>query len=440
MLLGFVDQAQNVTSPGVRQILVVALLLQLAAIGYFAVYFFDEGYLPAPFVYNKFDTFMDVYNSLWWNREAKYTLWQSVYPPLNFLILDIIDLVSFRDMSFEYPADMRDEFITPAVIITITFLLAPIATVCSSSWSAFEPKIRALVAAIACASPLTLFSIERANLICYAFLCLPFAFSSHVLTQTITIAVLINLKPYFALLLLPLLTTRRWYDLIITVIFAGVIFTFTGLACDADFLHFLPNLFAFSQSDDVLFSGRELLSFPGSVSAFTNVINIAIKTSSNPSLNIDLLVFVTRIIEVTKIVALVGMVAALIIAGNTIRISVGLACGIVLINNLGVWVGGYSQLFYLACVPAFYAMRWRKLYLGIVLLIWLPLDVPSLYTDNIGPFASYFSWSIPSIDWQLSLGVFVRPVLNFLLLIALTAELVLATPAHAFIPRKTVNA
>jgi hypothetical protein len=38
----------------------VALAMQLFAIAYYFQYFRLSGYLPAPFFYNKFDTFMDL--------------------------------------------------------------------------------------------------------------------------------------------------------------------------------------------------------------------------------------------------------------------------------------------------------------------------------------------------------------------------------------------
>ena len=67
-------------------------------------------------------------------------------------------------------------------------------------------------------------------------------------------------------------------------------------------------------------------------------------------------------------------------------------------------------------------MQLRWVHLTIVLLIFLPLDVVTLFTEPLGPFASYLSWSIPSVHWSLSLGAVVRPLLNFFLMLAISAE------------------
>ena len=103
-------------------ILSAALLVQFGALAWYAVFFRTHGYLPEPFVYNKFDTFMDMYNPLWWNTSDKYGRWGSVYPPLNFLVLDVIHLVSFGRYGFEDAADMRDASLLPAIIATVAFI------------------------------------------------------------------------------------------------------------------------------------------------------------------------------------------------------------------------------------------------------------------------------------------------------------------------------
>jgi len=59
----------------------VCTILQLAAVVHYVNYFDAYGYLPAPFIYDKHDTFMDFFNVLYWaGDEGRYTDWHSVYP------------------------------------------------------------------------------------------------------------------------------------------------------------------------------------------------------------------------------------------------------------------------------------------------------------------------------------------------------------------------
>jgi hypothetical protein len=419
-------------------ILSVALLLQIGTLVWYAAFFRAHGYLPEPFPYHKFDTFMDIYNPLWWNTSDKYVTWGTVYPPLNFLILDAIHLVSFGDFQFENAIDMRDTSIMPAVLVTACYLVAPAVIVSCGYWRSVSSAVRMLVAGVATLSPVMLFSIERANLIVLALLLLPLVFSSRPLLQAVGIAVAINLKPYFALLLIIFLIARQWREFLLSFALAGAIFVFTGLACDPDFLLFVPNLLNFSQSADVIFSGRELMALPSSISAFSNVLLVTIRNYGDPT---GWLSAAATAIEVVKNAGLAVAFATIITAGRHLDSKEIAAAIIVVIVNLGVWVGGYSQIFLIPCIPAFFIMRLRWFYLATVLILFLPLDQIKLFTEPMGYFASYLSWTIPSVDWSLSLGAVLRPVLNFILMLVISAEFfVRGFPSQSLADQKVVTA
>lgn len=64
----------------------IALTIQIGAIFYYCIFAYNNGYLPA-FVWNKFDTFMDLYNTMWHGAGSRrYDAWLSVYPPLSVIL------------------------------------------------------------------------------------------------------------------------------------------------------------------------------------------------------------------------------------------------------------------------------------------------------------------------------------------------------------------
>ena len=70
------------------RLLFACCVIQIAGCIYFWLSFTQNGYLPSPFVYDKADTFMDFFHTMYWADEpGRYTDWGSVYPPLNFLFL-----------------------------------------------------------------------------------------------------------------------------------------------------------------------------------------------------------------------------------------------------------------------------------------------------------------------------------------------------------------
>src|SRR5664279_5839562 len=86
---GMAQAGPRAGSKTITVILWSGLALQIGSLVYYAWYLCTDGYLPAPFIFNKLDTFMDLYNPLWWSgEEGKYGEWRSIYPPLNYVILE----------------------------------------------------------------------------------------------------------------------------------------------------------------------------------------------------------------------------------------------------------------------------------------------------------------------------------------------------------------
>jgi len=84
---------KNHSSPNeYNLVLVLILIINALGLAYYISHVIEYGYLPSPFVYDKSDTFMDLFNTMYWAYyEGRYTDWGSVYPPLGFLFLKIIN-------------------------------------------------------------------------------------------------------------------------------------------------------------------------------------------------------------------------------------------------------------------------------------------------------------------------------------------------------------
>jgi hypothetical protein len=420
----------NTQSRTISLLLWCSLALQIGSVAYYAWYVYANGYLPAPFIYNKLDTFMDLYNPLWWSgEEGKYGEWRTVYPPLNFVFLDVVRRIFFEGQTIVSPMEFRYVSLVPAFILSGLYVAGPLLVANTRHWSVLYPN-RVLIATIAVLSQPFLFSMERGNLIILSLLLLPSALAGkRSFFRVISVALLINLKPYFVLLLLGYVIAREWECLVAAVAAAGVIFLFGGLACDPDFPLLLANLFSFSR--DAPLSGREVLALPSSLSAFSHVASLTARTSTNADTQVGDLIILSEALEVLKAATLTAVIGALFAAGRRLREPQIMAGLIIIVVNMSVSVGGYSQIYYLACVPALFTMRLRWLLLGIIFAIYLPWDVVVLRTEDLGPTYSFITDSLVNLDWQLGLGSLLRPLLNFALLLSIGIECVVhATPVN----------
>lgn len=405
-----------------RGIFIAALSVQVCSLCYYFVFFERHGFLPSPFLYDKSDTFMDLYNTLWWaGDDGRYTVWGSVYPPLNFLLLKALRIVFYQDIQLATPSDFRSLNLAPAYLLCIVHIIAPFVVVSFPAWRVISRPARLAVATIAAMSAPLLFSMERGNLIIICLLFLPLAFQEKSNFRTLAIALLINIKPYFAVLLIGYIIAGDFRRFLQATAFAGAIFLFTGLALDPDFPLFLLNLVSFSQNEAV-FSGREVLALPSSISAFSYTLTTLLRDSNNAAIYAQGLVQMISLIELAKAAAILCAVALIIAARRRLTERQIMATLIIIVINAGVWVGGYSQIFYLACVPAFLSFRLLFPVVAAIGLILMPLDLATLMIDPLGPSWALLSGHIINNVWQLGLGTFVRPLLNFTLLLLVSLE------------------
>ena len=70
-------------------------------------------------------------------------------------------------------------------------------------------------------------------------------------------------------------------------------------------------------------------------------------------------------------------------------------------------------------------MRYKKIYILLLLLLYAPLDLISLYNDSIGTQQSYLSGVDVDVIWSEGLGSFLKPIVNLLILITLDMDIFL---------------
>jgi hypothetical protein len=398
-------------------------VIQIAGCLYFWLSFTENGYLPSPFVYDKADTFMDFFHSMYWADEpGRYTDWNSVYPPLNFLFLKGARWLLFGQVHESDAFTLRDSAKPFIPYIVAAFAAAPLFVFRHDLWRGFTAAQKALLFISCLLSPPMLFTIERGNLIIFALGFLALALAKPGWTRTFAIGMLINIKPYFALYLVAFAISQRPRELVSCTMMAGAIFLISGIVLDEYFLEFVRNLLQFSQ-DQNLFSPRELLGLPSSVSAFTYVLRLYLYSGGNLSIaGLDIGSIIT-LVESIKWLAIFAAFFSLGLGGRRIPVETTLAATTIAITNLAVWVGGYSFILYVCLIPIFCRLTYRKIYLACVFLIFMPTDVITLFTENLGNRYAYLSDATVWVDFQVSLGAFLRPVVNFGLLLMISFEI-----------------
>jgi hypothetical protein len=413
----------TLNSERTTRLLFACCVIQIAGCIYYWLSFTQNGYLPSPFVYDKADTFMDFFHTMDWADEpGRYTDWGSVYPPLNFLFLKGVRWLLFGLVHESDAFTLRDSAKPFIPYIVAAFAASALFVFRHDLWRGFTAAHKVLFFFIFLLSPPMLFAIERGNLIIFALGFLALALAKPGSMRTLAIGVLINIKPYFALYLVTFAISQRPKELVSCTMMAGAIFLISGIMLDEHFLEFIQNLLQFSQ-DPILFSPRELLGLPSSISAFSYVLQLYIYSGGNPSIAGLDIGSIATLVESTKWLAIFAAFFSLGLGGRRIPIETSLAATTIAITNIGVWAGGYSFIFYVCLIPIFCRLRYYKIYLACVFLIFMPIDVITLFTENLGNRYAYLSDATVWVDFQLSLAAFLRPVVNFGLLLVISFEI-----------------
>ena len=196
-----------------RLILEVIGFLSVVA-GFFnlARIFFKFGYLPAPFVFDVNDTFMDWFNTAFWaHNSGAYSVWGSIYLPLSFVITG---LVGDPRCYSTHPFDARDCDVVGIVFIVLTYV-ACVAVTAVALYRRDRSTALFRTIGIALGGPL-LFALERGNLIMIAYIAFVLLVGGLIRSKKATAAVaavLINMKVYLLFPVLAFGIKRQWRTL-----------------------------------------------------------------------------------------------------------------------------------------------------------------------------------------------------------------------------------
>lgn len=402
----------------------IGLVLSLNIVGVicYLYHLLESGYLPSAFIYDKSDTFMDFFNVLYWAYDSgRYVEWSSVYPPLCFIAIRLANFL-FNGGGFGDPTMMRDSSLSVIIAICIGYLLVPIFLLKTKCWQDFTNIEKTLIYLTVISSAPMLFTLERGNLILIAPLILAFSMAKIGAARCVFIALLINIKPYFVILIIYYVARRDWKGFLKCSLMAALIFFSTGLMLDDNFYVFFANILNFAQEEGI-FSLREIMALPSSISAFSYVLkNPDGAMIASRLLTPEHVLYVVDFIEMAKWSVLAISMSVLFIKAKQMCDSEILVLLVVFISNLGIWVGGYTFILYIALIPVLVKMKAGWLYVAALSLMALPLDIVPLLDEFIGEQYSYFAGAYVDVHWTWGLGSVIRPVVNLILLVLLSNE------------------
>lgn len=214
--------------------------LMLLAIGYQLFFLLANGYLDRPFLYDKYDTFMDFFNTEYWSFDhGRYTDWGSIYTPFSFF------LTQFISCNFTGGLDSSPQYRKNDLGCFIFFLAVLYTFVAYQVYR--EYKSTYLLVVVLFSAPL-LFAMERGNLLVFL---LPFLFlfvkTNNDVVKGLILGLAISLKIYFVALIFVFLLMRNYHIISISVLSFLFLNIVSALVIDAgDWLLFVNNIFMFS--------------------------------------------------------------------------------------------------------------------------------------------------------------------------------------------------
>jgi hypothetical protein len=388
-------------------------------------YLFLYNHLPVPFFYDKNDTFMDFYNTLYWTgHEGRYVIWKSVYPPLNFFILKIIDYFFVDDYCYLNSILLRECNGFLNILIIISCLSLPLVILYTKAWEDIIKKRFLLCYALIVTSTPFIFAIERGNFILICMAALPILLRKNIFIQSIALAILINLKPYFLIFFVAYLLKKRFFDLFVGILSTLLLFMVTSALVDMTSNSIFINLIEFPSERNLPL--KELLALPASVDGISK----ALKTEEI----YQLIPWLKEYARTTRIISLIL---------DTLRyLSIGLMCALLVnyrdrfgfdflilaltsvITNIGWGFGGYTLILYIGLIPTVLKISYHKIFLLILLFLSVSFDwLIFVVYHVVSQISSTPTVSAHTIS-QVELFGIMRPFFNLSLLWILISELI----------------
>jgi len=396
---------------------ILLILFILSCINFlYIVWFFEiNGYLPPPFFYDVTDTFNDFYNTLYWSiHDGIYDVWGSVYPPINFIFLQIYQFLFMGEiLEMWSPSVIRGSEARSIMPLLLIYALSLVMAVRISFKHIVDFKTQFILFFIFMLSPAFLFAVERGNLI---ILCIPvlswYIFTKNQISRALALSILFNLKPYFVIFYIFLLISRKTHHknkdlLFLSPIFGLIIFLFSGLLINEPFYLMPLNLLGFA-ANSALLSPAEALTFPSSIAAFGYLRGLVTEFKIAPIVG-----------HIVKLILYVYLINTLVLVYNKkINFEELAILSIIFITNFSTSTGGYSLLYYIPVLALLYGKRDWTIFGIIIICIYIGLwDMIPIYNYSGGDSIAYLSGEVVKVSPYMSFGSILRPIANFVVLV-----------------------
>jgi len=399
------------------QILYLLLACEFINVAYFFIFFSEHHYLPGPFIWDKNDTFMDFYSPLYWAlNDGFYSSYKSIYPPLNYYFLKLFTIGLNRNEIFG-PFELRQNFPNLILVVSVLYLGMLFAIVNIGEWRKIRVSNRFLIWLACAISVPTLFALERGNLIFLAVLFLAlYASTENQWLKAIYLGILINIKPYFLLLLIPYLNCYQFNRgvLIKSFLACSLIFWITSFAPGFSVATFIASYFNFAAGSTMGHDG--MLALPNTLMNLYAVKWVIVYGGAYPETQHTYAFWFSFIKVMGYLTLLILLLVLLFRRLNGAELFIGT---IIFITNFSITMGGYIYLCYLVLLPyLLFSREYKKLSMLVLVIFCFPLDWIEALNLFYEARSSYLGggFVLGQINLAVSLGAIVRPICNYLLM------------------------
>ena len=332
-----------------------------------------------------------------------------IIPKINFVFLKFVS--NFLEITSINNFELRNSNIKLTYTLMVFYYSLAILSFTYNKFNHYSSKENLLFSLLLLISTPVLFAIERGNLIFFALLFLTlYIHTEKRFSKLLYLVFLINIKPYFLILLIPYLNKKfKDYKFIFyTFLYSALLTMISGLFVDFNIFNFFESYLGFGKSGVI--PAQDILMFPSSISGLSSYGSIDQKIHGFQAL-----------LTLLKIINYLIVVFLVYIAINKyLEYEELILLSIIIITNFSISVGGYSYIFYIPIIPIILFSRIYKILIIYIAIIFIfPLDLISIYKMDC-PAQSIFSYLGQEVIYnqicQFSAGSVIRPVCNFLLM------------------------
>ena len=392
---------------------------------FFYIFFTSKyGFLPSPFICNKAATFMDFFNPLYdvLNNDLD-KIKSSVYPPLNYFILLSINWlgnISGQELASSY--HLRNTSLVVAINFIAIALLGVICSLRLEYWKKFSFVEKAMLFIMLVASTPFLFAMERGNLIMLCILPLSVFLSSKKDTiKAASYAFLVNIKPYFIILII-LAIKRNYKFLACSLVFLTLLYFSSALFLKIDPMYIFTSLNSFSQSK-TLIDYRDAIILSSNIATFSYFIEThEVSDYLSKFYSYYAITNLSAFFILCTYFFIFLLCGIIFLKRTVIKNTEITAALIVIISNYSVFVGPYFLILYFCLIPIFIEMRYKAYYMFFLALMALPLDLAKIFTIEYLDSFSFISNLPCHVNCAIGYGSLLRPLVNLSLMLSLFYE------------------